>query len=160
MSYGSAGGRRQAHHGGSGGGILHLTVEDTIHVDGTLASDGSSPEVDNSGSGGGSGGSIWIHTHRINGYGMISSAGGDGSKNGDASGGGGGGGRIAVYFVVNETMPNFSYRVKGGAGGNPVYTGSQPVAESGGSGTAVLYHMVHEHRTLLVDNGGLRVNIV
>lgn len=70
--------------------------------------------------------------------------------NGGAGGGnsgGGAGGRIAVYFTENTTYTG-SFQSRGGPKGGASNT------EAGGPGTAFLYHLVHTHRTLLVDNGG------
>ena len=91
-------------------------------------------------SGGGSGGSIWIKCNTIKGRGNVTVYGGAGGSN---SGGGGAGGRIAVYFAENSTYTGY-FRAMGGT--------SQ--FEVGGAGTIFLYHLVHTHRTLLLDNGG------
>lgn len=36
---------------------------------------------------------------------------------------------------------------------------TSPVGENGGAGTSFLYHMVHKHRTLYIDNGGRKVSL-
>ena len=82
-----------------------------------------------------------MHCYRIKGTGSISVNGGLG---GDYAGGGAGG-RIAVYFTENRTYTG-SFQSRGGAS----------KVEPGGPGTSFMYHMVHTHRTLLVDNGGQR----
>ena len=77
------------------------------------------------------------------GTGSITVNGGAGGSNS----GGGAGGRIAVYFTENTTYTG-SFQSRGGAKGGASNT------EAGGPGTAFLYHLVHTHRTLLIDNGG------
>ena len=52
-----------------------------------------------------------------------------------------------MYFTENTTYTG-SFQSRGGAKGGGSNT------EAGGPGTAFLYHLVHTHRTLLVDNGG------
>ncbi|KAH3816398.1 hypothetical protein DPMN_117914 [Dreissena polymorpha] len=66
-----------------------------------------------------------------------------------SSGGGGGGGRIAMYFHLNTTFSEFRYLANGGLAGRVC-----DKCEAGGPGTVFLYHMVEEHRTLIIDNNG------
>ena len=149
--FGSAGGPGPGGlTGGTGGGILWMNVTGFIKVDGVVSADGGF--ADSNGGGGGSGGSIWMYCNLIQGYGKISSNGGAGSINVAHPGGGGAGGRIAIYFWHNETMTGFKYHTRGGPAGK----GDVKSAENGGAGTAFLYHMMHQHRTLIVDNGGLQ----
>lgn len=70
----------------------------------------------------------------------------------ESSGGGGGGGRIAMYFHENTTFSEFRYLANGGWPGRACEDGEE--CEAGGPGTAFLYHMVEEHRTLIIDNDG------
>ena len=153
--FGSAGGRRDSsQRGGNGGGIIWMNVTNTIDVDGLVSANGESGP--SSGSGGGSGGSIWMYCKRIQGYGKISANGGDGYKN-DAQkpAGGGAGGRIAIYFQINKTSTYFVYEARGGAArGCQIGKEHLCKAEAGGPGTVFLYHMIEEHRTLLIHNGG------
>ncbi len=147
--FGSSGGPgvgREA--GGTGGGIIWMNVTGFILIDGEVSANGG--YADSSGGGGGSGGSIWMYCNLIRGYGQITANGGPGSTNMTSPGGGGAGGRIALYFWENETMTGFTYRAMGG------HAGDIASSENGGAGTVFLYHMVHQHRTLLVDNGGLQ----
>ena len=129
--------------GGTGGGRLWFNITNTIDIDGVVSADGVSGIGMNSG--GGSGGSIWMYCNTIKGYGTITANGGNG---GDLFGGGGAGGRVAVYFKQNETMSSFRHRAYGGA------SGSDQLAEHGGAGTAFIYHMLEDHQTLIIDNGG------
>ena len=66
-----------------------------------------------------------------------------------SSGGGGGGGRVAMYFHENTTFSEFRYLANGGLPGREC-----EVCEAGGPGTVFLYHMVEDHRTLIIDNNG------
>ena len=146
--FGSTGGPGPGNiYGGAGGGLLWLNVTGVIHIDGVLTADGA--DGGTNGGGGGSGGSIWMYCQRIKGYGKISANGGRGSTNPTHPGAGGAGGRIAIYFWKNETMTGFDYHARGGA------TGKASQAENGGAGTAFIYHMEADHRTLIIDNGGL-----
>ena len=134
-------------HGGAGGGMLWFNVTGFIHIDGVVSANGADGVA--GGGGGGSGGSIWMYCRLIKGYGKITANGGRGSTNTAHPGAGGAGGRVAVYFRKNETMTGFGYHCRGGA------TGKDGQAENGGAGTAFIYHMENDHRTLVVDNGGL-----
>ena len=131
--YGSCGGGLSA--SGSGGGILWINVTDTFFVDGEISAGGNNAKATTGG--GGSGGSQWLYAHRIKGTGRLTACGGNGYLNG----GGGAGGRIALYFKVNDTFTG-KFQNWGGSG--------KP--EPGGAGTTFLYHQVHQHRTLHVDN--------
>lgn len=153
--FGSVGGRRDnTQRGGNGGGVIWMNVTNTINIDGIVSANGEAGP--GAASGGGSGGSIWMYCKRILGYGKISANGGDGyMKNGFQPGGGGAGGRIAIYFQVNETSTYFVYEARGGsARGCKIGREDLCEAEAGGPGTVFLYHMVEEHRTLLIHNGG------
>ena len=129
--------------GGSGGGRLWFNITDTIDIDGIVSANGVAGMGSNSG--GGSGGSIWMHCNTIKGYGKIVAHGGDGVG---AYGSGGGGGRIGVYFQTNRTMSSFRYQAYGGSKGSDMF------AENGGGGTVFIYHMLEDHQTLIIDNGG------
>ena len=154
-AFGSAGG---GSGGGRGGGRIWLNVTDTVYIDGVLSANGADGEtVLGINSGGGSGGSIWIHCYRISGYGLVQSTGGKGSSGetsvrkfiSDASGGGGAGGRIAMYFSNNRTFSEFRYLASGGLPGRVCDS-----CEAGGPGTVFLYHKQHNHRSLIIDNDG------
>lgn len=69
--------------GTRGGGAIRLTVGGTLVVDGQITADGSSSNSDR---GCGSGGSVWIETGNLEGFGFIDANGGVG---GDGSAGGG-----------------------------------------------------------------------
>lgn len=62
--------------GGRGGGIVNITVMDTLKIDGSISADGENARKLHAG--GGSGGSIWIKTNVIQGYGDITVSGGHG----------------------------------------------------------------------------------
>lgn len=122
-----------------------MNVTGEIYLDGVVSASGENGLKD--GSGGGSGGSIWMYCKTIKGYGKIEANGGSGSFSKSLPGGGGAGGRIAIYFQENFTSPYFVYEARGGS----TCTGCS--AEAGGPGTVFLYHMIYDHRTLLINNG-------
>lgn len=62
-----------------------------------------------------------------------------------------------IKQMYSKFILGFTYKVHGGKGGLTTYTATKPTSENGGSGTAVLYHMVHRHRTIFIDNNGLKV---
>lgn len=62
--------------GGLGGGIIRMSVNGTLQIDGTISCNGANGQQDRSG--GGSGGSIWIETDLMKGYGTVQANGGDG----------------------------------------------------------------------------------
>lgn len=100
-AYGSSGGFSIFPHvGGQGGGRFYLTAFHFLTVDGTVSANGGrfgSPSA-----GGGSGGSIMIRAHTVDGDGSMQIRGGDGFRaSSSKQGGGGAGGRMALYFVQN-----------------------------------------------------------
>jgi hypothetical protein len=94
------------HTGGQGGGRLELNVIHTLTVDGYLTAKGG--DWQSYQSGGGSGGSIFIHTWTIDGDGIIDASGGVGYDGSVAHhGGGGGGGRVALYYTYDFYVGRF-----------------------------------------------------
>ena len=89
---GSGGGPSSVGAGGAGGGFLHLEIVTYLHLDGEIRVDGMRGLAEDSG--GGSGGSLWLHAKGVLGNGLMSANGGDGNR----LGGGGSGGRIALYL--------------------------------------------------------------
>ena len=75
--------------GASGGGAVRLSVNGTLHLDGTFSANGL---LSSSTSGSGAGGSLWITADSLAGNGSISASGGGTAPYGAA----GGGGRIAI----------------------------------------------------------------
>ena len=63
--------------GGLGGGIIRLSVRGTLQIDGTISCNGAGGQQARSG--GGSGGSIWIDTSLMKGYGAVQVNGGRGN---------------------------------------------------------------------------------
>ena len=96
------------------------------------------------GSGGGSGGSVWISTNFFKGHGEITARGGLGSTNGLAVGGSGAGGRIAVHMNQEDEFRG-SYSPFGGTGDG---------RRQGGPGTVYIEEMrrPHIHSRLYIDN--------
>ena len=99
-------------------------------------------------SGGGSGGSILIHTKVLSGghTGIVQSRGGSGT----VVSGGGSGGRIAIYYRNNDTHHPYrgKFDTSGGSGSSE--------AEPGASGTVYLKHTGSGFTTLRVSNKGQR----
>jgi hypothetical protein len=99
---------------GSGGGAVHLSIADTLNLNGKIAADGNSASY---GSSAGSGGSVYIITKHFQGSGIISADGGDGGYFTAAvfyRAACGGGGRIAVDY--KDTMFNGITSTNGGSG--------------------------------------------
>ena len=124
--------------GSAGGGAIHLSVLGTLIVNGTISADGM-PGIGD-GSGGGSGGSVWISAQMLAGAGIISANGGDGNGSGLYAGGGGGGGRIAIQGI------NLFFGTASAHGGNG-YT-------RGGAGT-IYFGSGQMPAQLVIDNGGV-----
>ncbi|MDB6121365.1 MAG: hypothetical protein JWQ71_358 [Pedosphaera sp.] len=93
----TGGGGTASSQGGFAGGQIRMTVTGTLTVDGKISADGVT-SLSNQGSGGGSGGSIYLTAGTFSGAGLISANGGLGND----SGGNGGGGRIALYYSTNN----------------------------------------------------------
>ncbi len=123
--------------GSIGGGILQLTVNGKLQVDGVITANGLSASTNNVG--GGSGGSVVINTGTLVGAGRIGTDGGNGDL---TSSGGGGGGRIAAYF--NSNTFTGTYSAGGGAG----------VSGNGGAGTIYLKTNSANIGQVIVDNRG------
>lgn len=112
--FGSVGGKGLfSFWGGNGGGMLWMNVIGLIDIDGLVLVNGEDVIL-LFGSGGGSGGSIWMYCKKIKGYGRIVVNGGVGFFYSRVFGGGGVGGRIVIYFEVNEILIYFVYEVWGG----------------------------------------------
>ena len=74
-----------------------MNATDYIQVDGKVAANGNDG---GSGCGGGSGGSIFMRTVDMRGYGLVYSRGGEGVGNGGA----GSGGRISIVYSGEKTF--------------------------------------------------------
>ena len=91
-------------------------------MDGELTADGNDGRTQSVyGSGGGSGGSVYLTAAALSGAGVISADGGDGGDGYWDQGGGGGGGRIAVYY---EDMSQFTGTVQAQGGWGYEYGGA------------------------------------
>ena len=135
-SAGSGGGYYSPYSfGGSGGGVIHLTVTGTLQMDGTISANGG--DGSGSGGGGGSGGSIWLAVGTLSGAGSITANGGSGA----VSVGGGGGGGI-IYIPCNNNFFTGNALAYGGGGAN-----------WGGAGT-VFIQPTAQRNQLVLDNGG------
>ncbi len=120
--------------GGSGGGIIRLTVAGTLTVDGGIHADGG--DTEGAWGGAGAGGSIWLQAGTLAGSGSITANGGS-----TEFGGGGAGGRIAAYYAGNSFTGTMA--AVGGAGYN-----------SGGPGTIYSRASGEQHPRLVIDNAG------
>ncbi|MBN2131441.1 MAG: PKD domain-containing protein [Sedimentisphaerales bacterium] len=114
--------------GGSGGGLIRVTVGGELRLDGRITADGASGQADTGvtgtglrgywSGGGGSGGAICLDVFRLSGTGSISAIGGDGGWLDRA--GGGAGGRIAVTYSDPTSSFNASHiSINGGNGLHP-----------------------------------------
>ena len=65
LRFGSSGGGRKS---GRGGGVIWFNITNVIQIDGQVTANGDPGE--DSVSGGGSGGSIWMHCYRMKGRGL------------------------------------------------------------------------------------------
>ena len=121
---------------GRGGGWINLHIGRRHILDGQISTDGSS-----SSNGGGSGGSIMITCRQIEGFGLVSSRGGNGL---DGSGAGAGG-RIALYAETKSRYEG-KYIAYGGVGKSPM--------TAAGAGTVFLHDVRNRlpYRILRCDN--------
>lgn len=113
--------------GYAGGGRAHVQVGGVLTNNGSIKADGASCVLATLGSGGGSGGSLWLQASSLAGAGLISAYGG-----GATLGGGGGGGRIAID-VCNNAFDLANVRTSGGmsASGQPGGAGTMIVRPGG-----------------------------
>ncbi|MFA5077461.1 MAG: LamG-like jellyroll fold domain-containing protein, partial [Candidatus Micrarchaeia archaeon] len=103
---GSGGGAVGDGTGGIGGGKIVISVSERLALEGAIHAEGLNSSHYSTwaqGTGGGSGGSVWITASELNGTGTISVAGAKGStySGGGYWGGGGSGGRVSVSYVTN-----------------------------------------------------------
>jgi hypothetical protein len=105
--------------GGEGGGYIRIAASGAIRVDGVISAVGSNVYTGDNGSGGGSGGSIYLNCGNLLGAGAIQAKGGIGGYSGGYIGGGGGGGRIALYVYNGPyfTAGNLLFSTTAPAGG-------------------------------------------
>jgi hypothetical protein len=142
---GRSGGLANNTAGGRGGGRIRFEVGGHMTIDGAvLASGADSQKIDATGTGAGSGGSIWIAVNDVvNGSGVISANGGSAAlENGTAYGSPGGGGRIALYYGGSVAS---SLRVT-------AFGGTRGVAAQAGAGTVFLKNTLTSQSQLLVAN--------
>ncbi|VDI26438.1 Hypothetical predicted protein [Mytilus galloprovincialis] len=129
-------GSRAHSTGGRGGGKIYLKAGLSVINDGEISVNGSSSTL-----GGGSGGSIWVETYYIEGYGVFSTVGGSGS----GSYGAGSAGRISIdsKLVIEYEGEYYAF---GGAGSNDEL--------AAGGGTVYLEDIRKgvAYRRLMLDN--------
>ncbi|XP_070535283.1 uncharacterized protein [Ptychodera flava] len=88
-----------------------------------------------------------MYLNLFRGHGNITTNGG--GQNSSGLGGGGAGGRSAIYFWENMTYYG-TFQSHGGY--DETFTSEH---EPGGPGTIFAYHMIHDHRTLIIENNDL-----
>lgn len=129
-----------AYNGGSGGGVVVLSITDDLSLDGAILCDGTSGDSERAG--GGAGGSIFVKANTVSGTGSMSVRGGDIIGNTTCLGGGGAGGRIALHYDT------YSYSGKLKAYGGTGF-------ECGGAGTVLFRDTSSSSDTLQVDNNNM-----
>jgi hypothetical protein len=137
--------------GGSGGGVLLLSVGGVLRVDGLLSAVGTAGNANWYRSGGGAGGSIRLHADTIAGDGAISANGGAGGAYQSSIAGGGGGGRIVIstcdFQLPLAAVTAVGTGVRPGDPGTIRYTSSavevtqQPASGNFTGGDAVVLHV-------------------
>ncbi len=144
--YGSGGGSNlgDAWPGGTGGGLIDLTVGGLCRVEGNIRSDGIGP----ANAGGGAGGSIRLSATTLAGDGTFVANGGTPDVSGMTPGwraGGGGGGRVSVTWTTSTFSGQMQAR-----GGLGVYG---TAACNGGPGTVYCHGLGTSHETVEFNNG-------
>lgn len=128
--FGSSGGNYWNNYGGTGGGVIRITVSGTVTNNGSINAKGNAgmaggSSATGSASGGGSGGAIYVVTGAIAGSGSYAVNGGNGGDGSSADGGGGGGGRISLnYSSSTATLTSSTLIVAGGTGPGSAADGS------------------------------------
>lgn len=127
--------------GGSGGGLVRLTVAGTLTLDGTIAAKGNDGVANG---GGGSGGTVRIQTGTLAGNGgRIDVRGGQGNGNGGC----GGGGRVALSYTTDSYTGGISSLSIDSEGGFNCGT------KAGGAGTALLTNGASDILKIANTNG-------
>ena len=141
VDFGSGGGSYLGSRRGRrwGGGAIRLNVAGMLMLDGRISADGSPGLAE--GSGGGSGGSVWLTVGTLTGAGTSPPMAAMGNGFGLTGGGGGGGGRIAIQYGMNLFFGASTAR--GGSG-----------SAWGGAGTIYTKANSQSWGQVLVDNGG------
>ncbi|MCX6360517.1 MAG: hypothetical protein NT029_11945 [Armatimonadetes bacterium] len=144
--YGSGGGSNlgDSWPGGSGGGLVDLTVGGLCRVDGDIRSDGGGP----ANAGGGAGGSIRLGAATLAGEGAITANGGTPDISALPAGwraGGGGGGRVSATWTTSTFSGQMQARGGQGAIG--------AAACNGGPGTVYRHDLGAAHESIEFHNG-------
>ncbi|MEA5557691.1 immunoglobulin domain-containing protein [Nodularia spumigena] len=142
ITMGSGGGRDSGASstnadGGAGGGVIRLTVDGDLILDGAITANGVAV-LTGFDTGGGAGGSIWIDAQSLSGTGLVTA---DGGQGGTTGAGAGGGGRVAV-FADSSTFDDTRLRAYGG---NSFRVGA--------AGTVYRQLEASDAPTLVIDNG-------
>ena len=144
------GGSYRYNQGGSGGGVLNLTVGDLI-VDGTIQSSALVQGGVGLGGGAGAGGSILINATTLTGNGLIDASGGE-IRACSVWSGAGGGGRVAIYVgTLVGFDPATQVTTQGGA--VAYCNGTSWGNRYAGAGTTFIKTATMTYGELFVDNG-------
>lgn len=140
--FGSGGGNSdgQIGYGGKGGGLVRLSITNTVTVNGTISANGGNGDVSSAHiAGSGSGGSVYITAATLVGNGSIKANGGAPAS---TSGGAGGGGRIALYYTTDSST--ITVNAFGGSFATPNI--------SAGAGTIYRKTPSQTYGELIIDN--------
>ncbi len=100
----SGGGTSYGPRGGHGGGLIKISVDNTLENNGSILVDGGVGGATDRGAGGGSGGTINLSCSTFDGTdGIISADGGAGADGTSVDGGGGGGGIVVVRYGADQS---------------------------------------------------------
>ena len=130
----------------AGGGVIRLTVDGTLTVDGSIDANGEDHQTDWYS---GAGGSVWLTAARLLGRGVISANGGDEKQSRP-----GGGGRVAIY-LTQDTELGFGGSLEAKGGRQGYYELASDKKPLGAAGTVYVQcaDAVDGAGTLIVDNG-------
>ncbi|MFA6018357.1 MAG: Calx-beta domain-containing protein [Patescibacteria group bacterium] len=144
--FGSSGGSADPNRGGSGGGIIRLSISGNFIANGAISANGGAGIAGGSGTagGGGSGGSVYITATSMSGStGTFLANGGNGGDN-TYDGGGGGGGRISLSYGSStfSGLGSEDFSVSGGSVTGTAVAGIRGTVytENTGINAVTIYH--------------------
>ena len=147
---GGGGGAYRYHQGGSGGGVLSLSVGNLV-VDGTIRASAFEQGGPLKGGAAGAGGSILITATHVTGSGLIDASGGE-LRSCSYWSGAGGGGRVALYSDTLTTFdPETQITTQGGAVAD--CNGNTWSDRYAGAGTVYLKTAAMTYGELFINNG-------
>jgi hypothetical protein len=147
---GSGGGgenSNSSYPGSNGGGLVKISADTRLTLDGSIISDGGDSYYESGGSGGG----ILLKVGTLTGAGTISAKGGKNTYPTSGDGGAaGGGGRIAIYYTDKTGFTGTITAAGGLSAGTGVYT-----TRNGGAGTIYLKDRAQTNGDLILNNNGV-----